>query len=106
MGDELVALITASGKEEAARIGTILVEERLAACVNIVPEVQSLFFWEGKARDEREALLIVKSRVPLWENLVARVRSVHSYSVPEIIAIPIIAGYPDYLKWLRESTNG
>lgn len=106
MGDELVALITASGKEEAVRIGTILVEERLAACVNIVPEVQSLFFWEGKARDEREALLIVKSRVPLWENLVARVRSVHSYSVPEIIAIPIIAGYPDYLKWLRESTNG
>jgi periplasmic divalent cation tolerance protein len=74
--------------------------------VNIVPEVQSLFFWEGRARDEREALLIVKSRMPLWESLVARVRSVHSYSVPEIIAIPIVAGSPDYLKWLREATNG
>lgn len=105
MGDELVALITASGREEAQRIGTILVEERLAACVNIVPEVQSLFFWEGKSRDEREALLIVKSRMPLWDRLVARVRAVHSYTVPEIIALPIVAGYPDYLDWLRETTN-
>jgi periplasmic divalent cation tolerance protein len=105
MGDELIALITASNRDEAARIGAILVEERLAACVNVVPEVQSLFFWEGKARDEREALLIVKSRMPLWERLVARVTSVHSYTVPEIIALPIIAGSRDYLDWLRESTR-
>lgn len=106
MGDELVALITASSRDEAAKIGAILVEERLAACVNIVPEVQSLFFWEGKARDEREALLIVKSRMPLWENLVARVLSVHSYTVPEIIALPIIAGSRDYLNWLNDATKG
>jgi len=105
MGDEILALITASTTDEATRIGTILVEEHLAACVNVVPGVQSLFYWEGKARDEREALLIVKSRLPLFERLIARVKSVHTYTVPEIIALPIIAGSRDYLDWLHETTR-
>ncbi len=105
MGDEILALITASTTDEAARIGAVLVEERLAACVSIVPGVQSLFYWEGKARDEREALLIVKSRLPLFERLTTRVKSIHSYTVPEIIALPIIAGSRDYLDWLHETTR-
>ncbi len=105
MGDEILALITASTTDEAARIGTVLVEERLAACVNIIPGVQSLFYWEGKARDEREALLIVKSRLPLFERLMARVKSIHSYTVPEIIALPIIGGSREYLDWLHETTR-
>jgi periplasmic divalent cation tolerance protein len=106
MADEIIVLITASNKEEAATIGTTLVAERLAACVNIVPEVRSLFFWEGKTRDEQETLLIVKSRLVLMEKLVSRVRSLHSYAVPEVIALPIVAGSTDYLGWLRENTEG
>ena len=106
MGDEIIVLITASSKDEAAKIGTTLVDEHLAACVNIVPEVRSLFFWEGKTRDERETLLIAKSRLPLMEKLVARVKSLHSYNVPEVIALPIVAGSRDYLDWMKDATKG
>ena len=74
MGGEIIVLITASSSDEAAKIGTALVDEHLAACVNIVPEVRSLFFWEGKTRDERETLLICKSRLALMEKIVARVK--------------------------------
>jgi periplasmic divalent cation tolerance protein len=106
MGDEIIVLITASTGDEAGKIGTALVDERLAACVNIVPEVRSLFFWEGKTQDERETLLIVKSRLSLMDRLIARVKSLHSYSVPEIIALPIVAGSRDYLDWLKASIEG
>jgi len=106
MADEIIVLITASNKEEAATIGTTLVDERLAACVNIVHEVRSLFFWEGKTQDEQETLLIAKSRLVLMEKLVSRVKSLHSYAVPEVIALPIVAGSADYLSWLRENTEG
>jgi periplasmic divalent cation tolerance protein len=105
MGDEIVVLITASSGDEAALIGKTLTDERLAACVNIIREVRSLFFWEGKTQDEREALLIVKSRLPLMEKLVAKVKSLHSYSVPEILALPVVAGSREYLDWLQEATK-
>lgn len=105
MGDEIVVLITASSGDEAALIGKALVDGGFAACANIVPEVRSLFFWEGKTQDERETLLIVKSRLPLMEKLVEKVRSLHSYTVPEIIALPIVAGSRDYLAWLQETTK-
>jgi len=105
MADEIIVLITASNKDEAATIGKALVDERLAACVNIVPEVRSLFFWEGKTQNEQETLLIVKSRLVLMEKLVARVKSLHSYAVPEVIALPIVGGSADYLSWLREGTE-
>jgi periplasmic divalent cation tolerance protein len=104
MGDHIIVLVTATSQEEAARIGTSLVDEHLAACVNILPEVRSLFFWEGKTRDEREALLIVKSGLPLMDRLVARVKELHSYTVPEIIALPIVAGSREYLDWMQSST--
>ena len=105
MGDEIIVLITTSTEDEAAKIGTALVGCHLAACVNIVPEVRSLFFWEGKPRDERETLLICKSRLPHMEQLVARVKSLHSYAVPEVIALPIVAGSQDYLDWVRDATK-
>ncbi len=106
MGDEIIVLITASSKDEAARIAKTLVDEHLAACVNIVPEIRSLFFWEGKTQDERETLLVCKSRQPLLDELISRVKSLHSYAVPEIIARPIIGGSGDYLAWLKETTKG
>ncbi len=105
MNDGIVILITAGSREEAAKIAKALVEEHLAACVNIVPEVDSFFFWEGKTQDAREALLICKSRQSLIEKVINRVKSLHSYSVPEIIALPIIAGSHEYLNWIKESTG-
>ena len=106
MADEIIVLITASSEDEAAKIGKALVDEHLAACVNIVPEIRSLFFWEGKTHDERETLLVCKSRRPLLDQLISRVRSLHSYAVPEIIALSIVGGSGEYLAWLKESTRG
>jgi periplasmic divalent cation tolerance protein len=103
---EIIVLITASSEAEAVKISNALVEEHLAACVNIVPGIRSLFFWEGKTQDEKETLLIVKSRQPLLDRLITRVKSVHSYTVPEIIALPVIGGSGDYLTWLKETTKG
>ena len=105
MAGEIIVLITASSEDEAAKIGSALVDEHLAACVNIVPGVRSLFFWEGKTQDERELLLICKSRQPLLERIIARVKSLHSYTVPEVVALPVTGGSEDYLRWLREATR-
>ena len=105
MSDEIIVLITASSKEEADAIGMALVDGHLAACVNIVPEIHSLFFWEGTTKYERETLLIVKSRLPLMEKIIARVKSLHSYALPEVIALPIVAGSRDYLDWVKASTT-
>jgi periplasmic divalent cation tolerance protein len=105
MAGEIIVLITASSEDEAAKIGYALVDEHLAACVNIVPGVRSLFFWEGKTQDGRELLLICKSRQPLLERIIARVKSLHSYTVPEVLALPVAGGSEDYLRWLREATG-
>jgi periplasmic divalent cation tolerance protein len=105
VGDELIVLITTSTRDEAAKIGTALVDGHLAACVNIVPEVRSLFFWEGKTQNEQETLLICKSRMPRMKQLIERVKSLHSYTVPEIIALPIVAGSRDYLDWVKDATK-
>jgi periplasmic divalent cation tolerance protein len=105
MGEEIIVLITASSQDESVKIGKALVDEHLAACVNIVPGVRSLFFWDGKTQDETETLLICKSRLALMERLIERTKSLHSYSVPEVIALPIIAGSPEYLRWVSEMTD-
>jgi len=105
MADEIIVLITASSREEAVTIGTALVDEHLAACVNIVSEVFSIFFWEGRTQDSRETLLIVKSDLSMMDRIVTRVKSLHSYSVPEIIALPIIMGSREYIEWMRSSVK-
>lgn len=105
MAGEIIVLITASSADEAAKVGTALVDEHLAACVNIVPEIRSLFFWEGKTRNEKETLLICKSRQQLLNKLVSRVKELHSYTVPEILALPIIGGSTDYIAWMIETTK-
>ena len=104
--DGVIVLITASSYDEAEKIAAALVNEHLAACVNIVPEVRSLFFWEGKTQDAREVLLICKGSLQLVEKLIIRVRELHSYTVPEIIAIPIVAGSREYLDWVEKTVKG
>lgn len=105
MADEVVILITASSETEAEKIGRALVEERLAACVNVVSGVRSIFFWEGKVQDEREMLMLIKSRLPLVSKIVSRVKDLHSYKVPEIIALPVVAGSKEYLDWVGDMTK-
>lgn len=101
----IVALITTSSAEEAEKIGRALVEERLAACINIVKEVRSLFLWQGKLEDEREALMVVKTTSSLFPALAEKVKSLHAYTVPEIIALPIQVGSDAYLRWIDEVTT-
>ncbi|MFZ5908241.1 MAG: divalent-cation tolerance protein CutA [Nitrospirota bacterium] len=103
--DALVVFITASNEDEGANIAKILVGERLAGCVNIVRDIRSIYLWEGKTEDEQEILMIAKTRKSLWNELVQRVRELHSYTVPEIIAIPVVAGSEDYLNWLKDVTG-
>jgi periplasmic divalent cation tolerance protein len=106
MAEEIVILITTGSPEEGAKIAQTLVVEHLVACVNIVPGVRSFFFWEGTVQDVSEVLLVCKSRMALMEKVIERVKALHSYTVPEIIALPIAAGLPSYLAWMKDSTKG
>lgn len=103
--EPIVILITAPGEEEAAGLARALVEAKLAACVNMVSNVRSIYSWKGSIEDDREQLMIVKTQRHLFDRLAAKVREIHSYDVPEIIALPIVEGSPDYLKWLQESID-
>ena len=97
---EIVVFVTAGTEEEAVNIAELLLEQRKAACVNIVPKVDSLFWWQGKLDSAQESLLIIKTVASLLPEIVELVKGVHSYEVPEIIAMPIIGGNEDYLKWI------
>jgi periplasmic divalent cation tolerance protein len=101
---EIVVLVTASTEEEAAKIGRSLVDSGLAACANLIPRVRSIFRWEGAIAEEQECLMILKSRAELFEELASSVKKLHSYTVPEIIALPIVLGSVEYLAWMREVT--
>jgi len=105
MSNELLVLVTAPGEDEARRIATVLVEGRLAACVNIIGAVESVYRWEGKVTMDREALLIVKTTAARYEQVEQRVKELHSYSTPEVIAIRIERGSEQYLSWLQGSVN-
>lgn len=102
---EIVVFITAPNEEEAAGIARALVESRHAACVNIIKNIRSIYSWQGNVEDDSEILMIVKTRKSLFSSLSAKVKDIHSYDVPEIIALPIIDGSEEYLRWLRESTE-
>lgn len=105
MTDFIVVLVTTPSKEEAERIAQALVEEHLAACVNIVSPVQSIYRWEGKVQNEIELLLVIKTRQAVFEDVSQRVRALHSYQNPEIVALPISAGSTSYFDWLRQATT-
>lgn len=103
--EHIVVFITAASNDEADRIADALVSRRKAACVNIVPQVRSKFWWQGKIESEDEALLIVKTRSALLDEVIGLVKANHSYEVPEVIAMPIVGGSEDYLAWLDEETG-
>jgi periplasmic divalent cation tolerance protein len=100
----ILTLITVPNRERAEAIAEALIQERWAACVNILPSVHSLFFWQGARQKEEEWLLLAKSRRVLFASLAARVKELHPYSVPEIIALPILEGSEEYLQWVEEAT--
>ena len=101
----IVVYITAQDEEEAVKISNAVVKEGLAGCVNIIRGIRSIYRWEGKVEDSAEVLMIVKTRRELFEHLVKRVKELHSYTVPEIIALPILNGSQDYLSWLTDVTE-
>ncbi len=105
MNETSIVFVTAGSEEEAAKIGQTLVEERLAACANLVPGIRSIYRWKGKICDEREFLIIIKTRTSKFEALQKRVRELHSYEVPEIVSFPISRGLPQYLAWVLEETE-
>ena len=100
-----VVLITAPTAEKAAEMAHAIVSEKLAACVNIVPNVRSIYRWEGEVQDESEVLMVVKTTADRFESLKERVRALHPYSVPEVIRLDIAAGHAPYLDWVRESSR-
>lgn len=104
MTDNIVVLSTCGSAEEAGNVARALVERRLAACVNIVSGVRSIYRWKGAVEDAAEWLLVIKSRRPLFEPLLEELRRVHSYETPEVIALPIVAGAESYLEWLAAET--
>ena len=101
----IVLLITTTNTDEARRISNRLLNQRKAACVNIVPRVDSLFWWQGKLDSAQESLLIVKTKTSLLNEIVTLVREIHSYHTPEIIALPIVGGNQDYLDWIGRETQ-
>jgi periplasmic divalent cation tolerance protein len=101
--DTLVVLVTAPGAEQAARLARTLVEEKLAACGNVVPGVRSIYRWEGKVCDEQEALLVLKAPAKRFPELRDRILALHPYQVPEVVALRIEDGSEKYIDWIVQS---
>ena len=104
-GPEIVVLVTASSADEAEQLGKIMVSSGLAACANVVTGIQSIFRWDNKVNVENECLIIIKTTLDRFSELETAIRGHHSYSVPEIIALPIIRGYAPYLEWIKSETH-
>lgn len=104
-GSDVVVLIT-TPKGKGEELAKRLVEERLAACINVIQGVKSHYWWKGNMERDEEDLLILKSSMRVISRLIDRVKEMHGYEVPEVIAIPIVAGYKEYLNWLRKEVTG
>lgn len=100
MTDKIVVLSTCATSREAKRIARSLVEKKLAACVNVLPAVQSVYRWQKKIEDTREVLLVIKSSRGLFESLCTELAKLHSYEVPEVVALPVVDGSEQYLQWM------
>ncbi len=105
MTDKRIVLSTAGSEEEARKIAHHLVENRLAACVNLVPRIESVYRWEGKVEESREWLLVIKTDASKFSNVRDAITELHSYDLPECISVAIDNGSPEYLQWLEQSLN-
>ncbi len=105
MNNHIVIYITTGSINEAKTIGRVLVEEKLVACSNIISPIRSIYSWQGKICDDKEAMMILKTKKKLFKQIVKRVEKLHSYDVPEIIAMPIIEGSSKYLSWINAETK-
>jgi len=103
--DIIAIFVTASNEKEAEKIADFLLKQKLVACVNIIPGIFSLFWWEGKKESARETFLILKSTLANLEEIIRAVRKTHSYTIPEVIAIPVIGGNGHYLEWVRKTVS-
>ena len=101
----IMVIITTSNQEEAEKIGKTLVEEKLAACAKIIPSIKSFFFWKGEFHNIPESIVLLNTRGDLFEKLKERVHELHSYELPEIIAVPVLAGSSEFLAWVKENTQ-
>ena len=105
MTDNVVIMVTASSRRECRKIARHLVEEKLAACVNITQAIESVYRWEGKLADEKEFVMLIKSKRELFPEIKAAIAKLHSYHTPEIICLPIIDGSRNYLQWIADSVK-
>jgi len=105
MADVLMVFVTCEGREQAEAIATRVVEERLAACVNVLPGVRSCYVWEKKLTWSDEVLLVVKTTRSGFERLKKRVVELHSYEVPEVVGVPVEVGLEKYLEWVRDGVD-
>ena len=105
MSEYVIVFVTTGSVAEAKQIAEVLVDQQLVACVNIVPEILSIYYWQGKVEKDTEAKMIIKTKSSLLNQLTQTVKNMHSYDVCEVIAVPIISGNSDYLKWIDESVH-
>lgn len=103
MQDAIVIFVTCADKEQAEKIAQSLIKKKEAACVNVIAGIESIFWWEGRVESADEVLLVIKSKKSKLNQIIVTVKSLHSYEVPEIIALPVIAGDEKYLKWVDDS---
>ena len=101
----LVVFVTTPSEDIGEQIGRTLVEAQLAACVNLLPEIRSIYTWEGEVCNEAEVMMVIKTQASLFDALAESIQSLHPYEVPEIIALPIIAGSENYLAWIEAVTR-
>lgn len=105
MQEHLVILVTAQSERQARQIAKKLLQNKLAACINFVP-VDSMFIWQGEIQEESETLMIIKSRSEVFDELMGCIKLLHTYDTPEIIALPIVLGSGEYLKWINHEVTG
>ena len=105
MTDVTIIFVTAGSEDEAMTIGRKLVEERLVACVSVIPRIRSIYWWKDEICNADEYLMVMKTRSTLFPSIQARVRELHSYEVPEIIGLRVENGLPDYLSWVLGNTG-
>ena len=101
----VVVMVTTASQDEAMKIADQVVQSRLAACASTIPTVRSTYWWEGKLMNDQESLLLIKTTSDKFNSLEETIRKIHSYKVPEIIAIPVCQGFPPYLEWIRREAS-